>query len=196
MFIIYIFIIESKIGKDEMLKKLTLLFALLVLSSASVALASDSHHAKPSACGMKQEHTAQKDIVDTALSNPDFSTLVTALKAAGLVNALKADTPFTVFAPTNEAFAKLPQGVLQDLLKPENKEKLKSILTYHVVSGQVESKAITSQKANVTTLQGSTLEAVRYPSGAISIDNATVIIPDVKASNGVIHVIDEVILPE
>lgn len=179
-----------------MLKKLTLLLALLVLSSASVvALAGDSN-AKPSACGMKQSYFAQKDIVDVALSNPDFSTLVTALKAAGLVNALKADTPFTVFAPTNEAFAKLPQGVLQDLLKPENKEQLKSILTYHVVSGRVESKAITSQKANVTTLQGSTLEAVRYPSGAISIDNATVIIPDVKASNGVIHVIDEVILPE
>ncbi len=179
-----------------MLKQLTLLFALLVLSSSSVvALAGDSH-AKPSSCGMKQEHAAQKDIVDTALSNPDFSTLVTALKAAGLVNALKANSQFTVFAPTNEAFAKLPEGTLEDLLKPENKEKLKSILTYHVLSGNVPSQAITSKKAKVNTLQGSAVAVMRDKSGAVKVNNATVIMPDVKTSNGTIHVIDTVILPE
>jgi uncharacterized surface protein with fasciclin (FAS1) repeats len=132
------------------------------------------------------------DIVDVAASNPDFSTLVAAVKAAGLVDTLKSEGPFTVFAPTNEAFAKLPAGTVEDLLKPENKEKLVAVLTYHVVAGKVMAADVKAGK--VKTVQGS--EASLSTDDGVKIDGAKVIAADVAASNGVIHVIDTVILPK
>jgi uncharacterized surface protein with fasciclin (FAS1) repeats len=138
-------------------------------------------------------YAAKKDIVDVAASNSDFSTLVAAVKAAGLVDTLKGDGPFTVFAPTNEAFAKLPAGTVESLLKPENKEKLTAILTYHVVSGKVLAKQVVTIDS-ATSVQGSKI-AVATTDGKVKVNNANVVMTDIKASNGVIHVIDSVILP-
>ena len=134
-----------------------------------------------------------KDIVDTAVSAGQFNTLVAAVKAAGLVETLKGDGPFTVFAPTDEAFAKLPDGTVDDLLKPENKDKLVAILTYHVVPGKIMSSDIAGKKTDAKTVQGSTL-AVDATDG-VMVDNAKVIKADIEASNGVIHVIDTVVMP-
>jgi uncharacterized surface protein with fasciclin (FAS1) repeats len=134
------------------------------------------------------------DIVDTAVSAGSFNTLVTALKTAGLVNTLKGDGPFTVFAPTDEAFAALPEGTVENLLKPENKDKLISILTYHVVPGKVMSSDVNAKQLNVATVQGSKV-FINGMSG-VSIDNAKVIKANIETSNGVIHVIDSVILPK
>lgn len=133
-----------------------------------------------------------KTIVDIAAANPNFSTLVTALRAAGLTATLSGKTPFTVFAPTNQAFAALPKGTLERLLRPENRATLREVLTYHVVSGAVESKALRSGK--VATVQGSTV-GVRANRDRIQVNNARVTSADVKANNGVIHVIDRVLLP-
>ena len=133
-----------------------------------------------------------KTIVDVAAGNPDFSTLVTAVKAAGLVETLSGDGPFTVFAPTNEAFAKLPAGTVEDLLKPENKEKLVAVLTYHVVPGKVMAADVVKLDS-AKTVNGKAID-IDTASG-VKVDNATVTATDVAASNGVIHVIDTVILP-
>lgn len=133
-----------------------------------------------------------KTIVDVAAGNPDFSTLVTAVKAAGLVETLSGDGPFTVFAPTNEAFAKLPAGTVEDLLKPENKEKLVAVLTYHVVPGKVMAADVVKLDS-AKTVNGKAVD-IDTASG-VKVDNATVTATDVAASNGVIHVIDTVILP-
>ena len=133
-----------------------------------------------------------KTIVDVAAGNPDFSTLVTAVKAAGLAETLSGDGPFTVFAPTNEAFAKLPAGTVEDLLKPENKEKLVAVLTYHVVPGKVMAADVT-KLSSAKTVNGK--EVSIDTSAGVKVDNATVTATDVAASNGVIHVIDSVILP-
>ena len=134
-----------------------------------------------------------KDVVDTAVAAGQFNTLVAAVKAAGLVETLKGDGPFTVFAPTDEAFAKLPAGTVEDLLKPENKEKLVAILTYHVVPGKVMSSDIAGKKTEAKTVQGSMLEI--DATDGVMIDNAKVIKADIVASNGVIHVIDTVVMP-
>jgi uncharacterized surface protein with fasciclin (FAS1) repeats len=134
------------------------------------------------------------DIVDTAMANADFSTLVTALKAAELVDALKAEGPFTVFAPTNAAFAALPAGTLDDLLKPENKEKLQGILKYHVVSGKVMAADIAEGSTDVATLQGANVAVAKNAEG-VTVGGAKVTGADVAATNGVIHVIDTVIMP-
>lgn len=135
-----------------------------------------------------------KDIVDTAIGAGMFNTLATALKAAGLVETLKGDGPFTVFAPIDEAFARLPQGTLDELLKPENREKLTAILTYHVVAGQVPArKALTLNSAK--TVNGQSL-ALRTFGGSLFVDQAKVIKADVHATNGIIHVIDTVVLPK
>lgn len=134
-----------------------------------------------------------KDIVDTAAGSDQFSTLVAAVKAAGLVDTLKGDGPFTVFAPTDEAFAKLPEGTVEDLLKPENKEKLVAILTYHVVPGKIMSADIAGKKAAVKTVQGDTLDV--NATDGVKVDQANVVKPDINASNGVIHVIDTVVMP-
>jgi uncharacterized surface protein with fasciclin (FAS1) repeats len=137
---------------------------------------------------------AQKDIVDTAVAAGSFNTLATALKAAGLIETLKGKGPFTVFAPTDAAFAKLPAGTVEDLLKPENKAKLVSILTYHVVSGSVSSAQVVKM-TSAKTVEGQSVR-ISTKDGGVMIDNASVVKADVLASNGVIHVIDSVILPQ
>jgi uncharacterized surface protein with fasciclin (FAS1) repeats len=134
-----------------------------------------------------------KDIVDTAIANDQFSTLVAAVKAAGLVDTLKGDGPFTVFAPTNDAFAKLPAGTVEMLLKPENKDKLVAILTYHVVPGKVMSGDLAGKKLSAATVQGSDVDI--DATNGVRVDGATVTTADIGADNGVIHVIDTVILP-
>jgi len=143
---------------------------------------------------MSSAHAGTKDIVDTAADAGKFNTLVAAVKAAGLVDTLKGDGPFTVFAPTDEAFAKLPEGTVEDLLKPENKEKLAAILTYHVVPGKVMASDIKGKKENVKSVQGGDL-AVDATDG-VKINDATVVTADIAASNGVIHVIDTVVMPK
>ena len=133
------------------------------------------------------------DIVDTAVAAGSFKTLAAALQAAGLVDTLKGSGPFTVFAPTDAAFAKLPAGTVESLLKPENKEKLTAILTYHVVSGAVKAKDVTGLTF-ATSLQGQRIDVVAKD-GTVKIDGATVTKTDIECSNGVIHVIDTVIMP-
>lgn len=134
------------------------------------------------------------DIVDTAAANGSFTTLVAAVKAAGLVETLKGDGPYTVFAPTDDAFAKLPAGTVEDLLKPENKERLVAVLTYHVVPGKVMSSDIAGKEMKVKSVQGSEL-SVNAKDG-VKIDAASVVTADIETSNGVIHVIDQVVLPK
>jgi uncharacterized surface protein with fasciclin (FAS1) repeats len=136
----------------------------------------------------------QKDIVDTAVAAGSFKTLVTAVQAAGLVETLKGTGPFTVFAPTDEAFAKLPKGTVESLLKPENKAKLQAILTYHVVPGKVTADEVTKLK-NARTVNGEAL-TVSQMNGSVMVDNAKVVKTDIMASNGVIHIIDTVVLPK
>ncbi|MHA6266640.1 fasciclin domain-containing protein [uncultured Aliiroseovarius sp.] len=135
-----------------------------------------------------------KDIVDTAVEAGSFSTLVAAVQAAGLVETLKGDGPFTVFAPTDEAFAALPEGTVETLLMPENKDQLTAILTYHVVSGKVMSGDIAGKSMEVPTVNGA-MAMVDATSG-VMIDGANVVQADIEASNGVIHVIDAVIMPK
>jgi uncharacterized surface protein with fasciclin (FAS1) repeats len=147
-----------------------------------------------SASVLANHHGSKMDIVDTAASNSDFSTLVAAVKAAGLVDALKGEGPLTVFAPTNEAFAKLPAGTVESLLLPENKDKLVQILTYHVVAGKVMAADVVKVDS-AKTLEGSSV-TVTVADGGVKIDNANVIKTDIKTSNGVIHVIDSVIMPK
>jgi uncharacterized surface protein with fasciclin (FAS1) repeats len=136
--------------------------------------------------------TAQ-DIVDTAVSAGQFNTLVAAVSAADLVDTLKGDGPYTVFAPTDEAFAALPAGTLDNLLKPENKDQLAAILTYHVVSGKIMSADIAGQVSDVETVNGATL-AVNATHG-VTVNGANVVTADIETSNGVIHVIDAVVIP-
>jgi transforming growth factor-beta-induced protein len=135
----------------------------------------------------------QKDIVDTAVGAGSFKTLAAALQAAGLVDTLKGDGPFTVFAPTDEAFAKLPAGTVENLLKPENRDKLKAILTYHVVAGKVTAAQVMKLKS-AKTVEGSDV-TIATSNGKVKVDDANVVKADVMATNGVIHVIDSVILP-
>ena len=135
----------------------------------------------------------KKDIVDTAVEAGSFTTLVAAVQAAGLVDTLKGDGPFTVFAPTDEAFAALPEGTVEDLLKPENKDKLTAILTYHVVPGKVMSGDL-SNDMKAETVQGGKVSIMTE--GGVSVDGANVVTADIETSNGVIHVIDGVIMPK
>ena len=136
--------------------------------------------------------TQEMTLVAIAAGNKDFSTLVAAVKAAGLVEALNGDGPFTIFAPTNEAFAKLPAGTVESLLKPENKSKLQAVLKYHVVPAKVMAADVKAGEAK--TLQGTTLE-IKVADGTVMVDKAKVVATDIVGSNGVIHVIDSVILP-
>lgn len=138
------------------------------------------------------ECASNKDIVAVASSAGSFNTLVAAVKAAGLVQTLQGTGPFTVFAPTDEAFAKLPKGTVENLLKPENKEKLVAILTYHVLAGKVMAADVKTMKAK--TVNGQSLD-VKVADGVVTVDKAKVVKTDVAASNGVIHVIDTVVLP-
>jgi len=133
------------------------------------------------------------DIVDTAVAAGDFSTLAAALEAGGLVDTLKADGPFTVFAPTDAAFAKLPAGTVTDLLKPENRDQLVAILTYHVVPGRVEAAEVV-KLTSADTVNGDALN-IRVEGDSVFVNGARVLSTDIDASNGVIHVVDTVILP-
>ncbi len=139
-------------------------------------------------------YKAKKDIVDTAVSAGQFNTLAAALEAADLVDTLKGDGPFTVFAPTDEAFAKLPEGTVEHLLKPENRDQLVAILTYHVVPGKVDAATVVGLDA-ATTVNGADV-SISVDGGSVRVDDATVVKTDIGASNGLIHVIDAVILPK
>ena len=158
--------------------------ASAVLIAGALALSSTA----ALACGH-----GKKDIVDTAVANEQFSTLVAAVQAAGLVDTLKGDGPFTVFAPTNDAFAKLPAGTVENLLKPENKDQLVAVLTYHVLPGKVMAADIAGKTLSTATVQGSMVDI--DATNGVMIDGATVTAADIETSNGVIHVIDTVILP-
>lgn len=136
---------------------------------------------------------AASDIVDTAVGAGSFNTLVAAVKAAGLVETLKGPGPFTVFAPSDEAFAKLPKGTVETLLKPENKDKLVALLTYHVVAGKVMAADVV-KLTGATTVQGQKVD-IAVKDGKVKVDGATVVTTDIETSNGVIHVIDSVIMP-
>jgi len=147
------------------------------------------------ASGVFTVSMAAKDIVDTAVGAGSFKTLVAAVGAAGLVDTLKSAGPFTVFAPTDAAFAALPTGTVEDLLKPENKAKLAGILTYHVVSGKVmAATAVTLGGKEVATVNGKSFK-VTVADGTVKVDNAKVVTTDIECTNGVIHVIDAVIIP-
>ena len=158
---------------------------IIAMTALSVALAA------PALAGSYGKKS--KDIVDVAVSAGSFNTLAAALDAAGLVDTLKGDGPFTVFAPTDEAFAKLPEGTVESLLKPENRDQLTAILTYHVVAGKVTANEVVKLDS-ATTVNGQNV-SINVVDGNVRIDNATVAKADVMASNGVIHIIDEVILP-
>ncbi|MGM0982326.1 MAG: fasciclin domain-containing protein [Pseudomonadota bacterium] len=139
-------------------------------------------------------HGMKQDIVDTAVAAGQFETLVAAVEAAGLVETLKGEGPFTVFAPTDEAFAALPEGTVESLLEEENRDQLEAILTYHVVPGMIMAEdAMAADSA--TTVQGQDI-TITTMDGSVMIDEATVVQADIKASNGVIHVIDSVLMPE
>lgn len=162
----------------------SLALAAAIAITAPAALASN-HGAKAK---------ATQDIVDTAVAAGNFGTLATALTAAGLIDTLKGQGPFTVFAPTDAAFAKLPAGTVENLLKPENKAQLVGILTYHVVPGKVKAADVV-KLSEAKTVQGQSVK-ITVKDGTVSIDGATVTATDIAASNGIIHVIDSVILPQ
>ena len=143
--------------------------------------------------GGMQARAAEKDIVDTAVAAGQFKTLASALQAAGLVDTLKGDGPFTVFAPTDDAFAKLPAGTVENLLKPENKDQLVEILTYHVVPGKVEAADVVKMD-EAKTVNGKMVD-IEVKGDTAMVNDAKVTKTDIAASNGVIHVIDTVILP-
>ena len=148
--------------------------------------------ASPLALTAASAHAA--DIVETAIEAGNFDTLVAAVQAAGLVEVLSSDGPFTVFAPTDEAFAALPEGTIEMLLEPENVDQLVAILTYHVVPGEVPAEAAAGSVVELETVQGQAV-TVDGTSGGVTVDGANVIAADIEADNGIIHVIDTVILP-
>lgn len=174
---------------------------LIALIVASITLPLAAVHAGScGGCGSKEKMSAKKaamaskaNIVETAVAAGSFNTLVAAVKAAGLADTLSGEGPFTVFAPTDEAFAALPEGTVESLLKPENKDKLVAILTYHVVPAKVKAKDVAAGEAPTVNGQTATIEVA---GGKVSIEGASVVKTDVVASNGVIHVIDKVILPQ
>ena len=143
----------------------------------------------------KDHHASQPSIVSIATGDESFSTLVTALQTAGLVDALSGDGPFTVFAPTNDAFAAVGEETLNSLLQPENRDQLTAILTYHVVQGEYFAEDVAPGSYDLATLQGDTVNVVVGDDGSVMVDGASVIAADVDASNGVVHVIDSVIMP-
>jgi transforming growth factor-beta-induced protein len=186
--------------EKKTMKRNTLVFSVvmvLALALAACAPAATPAPVEPTAVPPTAvpptEAPMAKDIVDTAIADGRFTTLVAAIQAAGLVDALKAEGPFTVFAPTDDAFAALPEGTLESLLLPENKQQLTDILLYHVVSGKVMAADVTGLSA-APTLLGKDL-AVKVDMGNVYINEAKVIITDIETSNGVIHVIDAVLLP-
>ncbi len=181
------------------MKRFTMFFAVVMV--AALALAACGPQSTPTPAPTKVPPTAvppteapmAKDIVDTAVADGRFTTLVAAVQAAGLVDTLKGEGPFTVFAPTDDAFAKLPAGTLDELLKPENKQKLTDILLYHVVAGKVMAADVTALTSAPTVLGKDV--AIKVDMGNVYINDSKVIITDIETSNGVIHVIDSVLLP-
>lgn len=175
---------------------LTCLFAgAIALSACSAETATTPEAATtPDSRVAAPADVVQLDIVDTAVNAGSFNTLVAAVQAAGLESTLRSDGPFTVFAPTDAAFAKLPAGTVENLLKPENKDTLVSILTYHVLPSAVMSSDIAGKRLDVATVQGSTIDV--NATNGVMINNAKVVTADIKTSNGVIHVIDTVIMPK
>jgi len=167
--------------------------AAAVADECPVAAAAKARAAAPVHVQAVAYKADAKDIVDTAVGAGDFKTLVAAVKAAGLVETLKSPGPFTVFAPTDAAFAKLPPGTVESLLKPENKDKLIAVLTYHVVPGKVMAADVV-KLTEAPTVQGAKA-VVKVENGGVMIDNAKVVKTDIATSNGVIHVIDTVLLP-
>ena len=168
----------------------------LLAGASSPAFASKNGGApatSPSTSPTKETNMSNKDIVDTAVGAGQFNTLAAALGAAGLVETLKGPGPFTVFAPTDAAFADLPAGTVEELLKPENKAKLASILTYHVVSGKVMASDVVNL-SEADSVGGPKLK-IMTEGGKVMINNATVTTADIETSNGVIHVIDKVLIP-
>ncbi len=176
--------------KSSMFKAATLAIAVGVGSSA---LAGGHEQGEAKAHHGETGAHPTMDIVHTAAANEQFSTLVAAVKAADLAGVLSGEGPFTVFAPTNAAFAKLPAGTVDSLLLPENKDRLAAILTYHVVPGVIHAKDVAGT-SQVKTVEGSELEVTRA-GDTVTINGAKVVTADIEASNGVIHVIDSVILP-
>lgn len=180
---------------------------LFKIALATVAIASTTTigHAHNHGHGQHAMAAPKTNIVEAAVATPDLSTLVTAVKAAGLVDTLASPGPFTVFAPTNAAFGKLPAGTVETLVKPENKGALTTVLTYHVVAGTFDSKAIAAAiksgngKATLTTVQGQKLTASMYGDKLIVTDakggKSTVALADLRQKNGVVHVIDSVLMP-
>jgi uncharacterized surface protein with fasciclin (FAS1) repeats len=207
--------LDATVGKKHMKTSFTGLLLLACLSTAAAPLAfAQAPMAKPAtSMGATSANPmvggaamyANKDIIDNAVNSKDHTTLVAAVKAAGLVDTLKGAGPFTVFAPTNAAFAALPKGTVEGLLKPEKKADLTKVLTYHVVPGNVDSTALLAKikqgggKASLTTVQGEALTARQVGKGITITDSkgnaAHVTIADVRQSNGVIHVIDKVLMP-
>ncbi|WP_041745859.1 fasciclin domain-containing protein [Coraliomargarita akajimensis] len=167
---------------------------LIILAAAIAALPIAAHAGGCGSCGSHSSKSVAKksDIVDTAVAAGQFKTLVAAVQAADLVDTLKGDGPYTVFAPTDEAFASLPDGTVESLLKPENKDKLVAILAYHVVPAKVMAKDVKPMEA--PTVNGQTA-TIQIADGRVMIEGATVVATDIESSNGVIHVIDKVILP-
>lgn len=174
--------------KSKHILKVTLLAAAFTLTPSVIA--GDD---KPSKSYTTTASTAGKDLVAVAAGADEFKTLVAAVKAAGLVETLQGKGPFTIFAPTDAAFAKLPAGTVENLLKPENKEQLVAILAYHVVPAKVMAADVKTMKA--PTVNGKEL-SINVEGGKVTVDNAKVIKTDVAANNGVIHVIDTVVLPK
>ena len=173
---------------QHMGRKVALALSLLAVSALLIVAT-----AMQATGGMKTARAkADKDIVETAMGAGSFETLVTAVKAAGLVDTLKGEGPFTVFAPTDEAFAKLPKGTVESLL--QDKEKLTAILTYHVVPGRVMAEDVTNM-SEAKTVNGQSLN-IKSENDAVMVDNAKVVQADIPCSNGVIHVIDTVVLPK
>lgn len=138
----------------------------------------------------------EEDIVDIAVNDGRFTTLVEALKAAGLVDTLKGEGPFTVFAPTDDAFEKLPDGTVEDLLKAENKDKLKDILLYHVAKGRFDAKEVSNMDGKEITLENGKTAKIAVKDGEVFINDSKIIVTDIMGKNGIIHVIDAVLLPE
>ena len=170
-------------------------FAVALSLFVTVAVAPSVTASANGPAAKKSDKSLPADIVDTAVAAGNFTTLAKALEAAGLIDALKGEGPFTVFAPTDAAFAKLPAGTVASLLKPENKEKLKTILLYHVVSGKVNAADVMKLNGqSVKTLEGGMVKvSTRH---GVRVDNANVTQTDIECSNGVIHVIDTVLMPK
>jgi uncharacterized surface protein with fasciclin (FAS1) repeats len=184
---------------SKTLRHLSLMTILSVMVGTTVQQSAQAQSVSPVAQGCSKSTTRLANspnqastVVDIAASNPSFTTLVEALKAAELTETLSGKGPFTVFAPTNEAFAALPKGTLEKLLQPENQKTLQKILTYHVVSDNVLSKDL--QSGDVATVEGGSV-TVKVSNDKVKVNNANVVSADIKANNGVIHVIDRVILP-